>query len=25
MTFIDNSETVHLVNKMAIVRIQPFD
>jgi len=25
MRFIDNSETVHLVNKMAIVRIQPFD
>lgn len=25
MPFIDNGETVHLVNKMAIVRIQPFD
>lgn len=25
MPFIDNSETVHLINKMAIVRIQPFD
>ena len=25
MPFIDNSETVHLVNKIAIVRIQPFD
>ena len=22
---IDNTETVHLINKMAIVRIQPFD
>lgn len=25
MPFIDNSETVHLINKMAIIRIQPFD
>lgn len=25
MPFIDQNETVHLVNKQAIVRIQPFD
>ena len=25
MPFIDANETVHLVNKQAIVRIQPFD
>jgi hypothetical protein len=25
MPFIDQNETVHLVNKLAIVRIQPFD
>jgi hypothetical protein len=25
MPFINNAETVHLINKMAIVRIQPFD
>jgi len=25
MPFIDGNETVHLVNKLAIVRIQPFD
>ena len=25
MPFIDQNETVHLVNKRAIVRIQPFD
>lgn len=25
MPFIDANETVHLVNKLAIVRIQPFD
>lgn len=25
MPFIDQNETVHLVNKQAIVRVQPFD
>lgn len=25
MPFIDSTETVHLINKGAIVRIQPFD